>query len=510
METLFSVTWVYILTGSRPNCYECDQNHSCNCAAKNFMQVPVVPTNVLALDLSFNDIVSVEQNDLSTYTELKMLNLQKNKLRIIHTEHLNLLGNLYTTLRSVPLFQFAENMGSLKFGNLSLKEVKKNVVNNLMHLDEMMFVGTNLKFYETGSFKKEDSVLVSKILRDIFHPETSLTLRDVILDIKYSLQPFKDVRKGGTTRLTMNNMSTTDETITCLLEIMNGSPLSYVGLENIKLRGFLLKCPFEVSVINSTVFVMPCTTSVLGFEPKSFIRSNCPRLPLVVPLARLTFLDMSYNNFMTMLQKWTWPANLIFLNLSATKLQRVTPCLPGSLTVLDLSKNDLTFFHHDLPNLKHLHLSGNRFIRFPVGGRFPSLEVLSDLMGFKNLQYLEAGQNNFICTCELVRFFRSKVDHLVTLGDGYHSYVCDSPFTLSGHTVKGAQLSVFECHMTCAISILCTLIILSLVLVSVACHKLHIIWYLQMTIACLRMKQKPAIHRAGVNFCYDAFVSYSQ
>ncbi len=64
----------------------CDQQYFCNCSSNHLQQVPKVPANALGLDLSFNQIESIDMNDLSPYSELKTLNLHKNKLKFIHKE----------------------------------------------------------------------------------------------------------------------------------------------------------------------------------------------------------------------------------------------------------------------------------------------------------------------------------------------------------------------------------------------------------------------------------------
>ncbi|XP_034156053.2 toll-like receptor 2 [Pangasianodon hypophthalmus] len=642
----FSLTWIHTQTSKRPNCYECDEDHFCNCSAKTLHRVPIVPANVLSLDVSFNEIESITQKDLTVYTELRTLKLQNNKLSMIHNtafnsqskleeldlsfnklenisslwfsklrslKHLNILGNQYTTLGSVALFQFANNpaLRTLKFGNPLIKDVKRNMLGKIRQLDELTFVCRNLTSYENGSFQtahpiravsvslqelfQDDPELVSKILRDVSHPETSLTIRDVSLETREPIQAFKEVRKGCTRRLTIQNVSTTDEGVTHFLEVLDGSPMSYIGLEDIHLRGrgwwqraqwshyenlhttfirnleiqgfftfssmiqlaFLLKHLNNISVINGTVFVIPCNTTYFLRKveyldlsqnllsditmQESLCNGHCIMRNLntlnvshnslkslhlmsrlVTCLHRLTSLDVSHNNFLKMPQICNWPASLRFMNLSATKLHRITPCLPLSLTVLDLSQNYLTEFHHHLPNLMELWLTGNRFISLPEGGRFPSLRILliqsntlnvfnkSDLMAFQSLQFLEAGQNNFVCSCDFVEFFKGHIDQLITLRDGHRSYVCDSPFTLRGRTVDNAQLSVFECHMILSVSILCSVIVLVLITIGVTCYKLHVLWYLQMTMAWLKAKGKPAVHREDAVLRYDAFVSYSQ
>ncbi|TUD86396.1 Toll-like receptor 2 [Bagarius yarrelli] len=77
-------------------------------------------------------------------------------------------------------------------------------------------------------------------------------------------------------------------------------------------------------------------------------------------------------------------------------------------------------------------------------------------------------------------------------------------------SIRRPELSIFECHMILSVSILCFGTALILIFIGVTCYKLHIIWYLQMTVAWLRAKAKPAVRNAGAILRYDAFVSYSQ
>ncbi|KAK2817728.1 hypothetical protein Q7C36_021661 [Tachysurus vachellii] len=642
----FSLSWTRTQTSERPNCYGCDEDLFCDCSAKNFHHIPIVPTDVLSLDVSYNEIESIYQKDLTAYTELRTLKLQKNKLSMIHQEafdslhkleeldlsfneleniysvwfshlrslkHLNILGNQYTTLGSVALFQFLKNpaLKKLQFGNTFIKDVKQNMLLNIVQLDELTFVGANLRSYETGSFQmaqpiravtlslqglfQENPALVSKILRDVSHPETSLIIRDISLMTTKPIQTLQEVRQGCTRRLSFQNCSTTDEGVTLILKVLDGSPLSYIDLEDIYLIGrgwwqkaqqthlenlhtifihnveiqgfigfssmlqlvFLLKHLTKISVINCTVFVIPCITTYFlrnveyldlsqnllsditmqetlcngqcymhNLNTLNVSHNSLKSLQLMVHLVsglqKLTALDVSHNDFLKMPQDCNWPVSLRFLNVSATKLHKVTSCIPLSLTALDLSQNYLTAFHLHLPKLVELWLTGNRFISLPEGGQFPSLQMLfiqrntlnmfnkSDLMAFQSLQFLEAGQNNFVCSCEFVEFFKGHVDHLITLRDGHHSYVCDSPPSLRDLTIDKAQLSVFKCHMILSVSVVCSVTVVFLIVAVIVCYKLHVFWYLQMTVAWLKAKGKPAVYSADATLLYDAFVSYSQ
>ncbi|XP_030630837.1 toll-like receptor 2 type-2 [Chanos chanos] len=248
----------------------------------------------------------------------------------------------------------------------------------------MVFHGSNLKSYEEGSFSTvkpigsvtlslhnlflKDQTLVSKILHDVSKKETSLIISDAKINSKSSVQPFEEVKLGGTAVLTLRNITTTDEEVT------------------------------------------------------------------VARLNNLNALDLSYNTFIDMPEDCVWPAGLSFLNLS---------------------------------------------------------------------------QNNFVCTCEFVAFLQHDVEKLVKLQDGPDSYVCDSPLTLRGNMVQNAQLSLFECHMIPAISILCAGIFLTILLLGFTCHKLHVLWYLRMTWAWIQAKRRPAVSRSE-SVRYDAFVSYSE
>ncbi|XP_055061987.2 toll-like receptor 2 [Misgurnus anguillicaudatus] len=641
---LFVLILVQGFKYSKTQCHNCSKQHFCNCSSNHLQRVPDVPVNVLGLDLSFNQIESIYMTDLGRYTELKFLKLHKNELTFIHEEafksqkklevldlslnklenlsscwfqelkslqQLNVLGNPYTTVGPAPLFRCLVNLRTLQFGSPSLRKVYKNGLDELTRLDEMTVVGSNLMLYENGSLKaarpvslvslslqdlfQKDPELVAKILRDVSHSETVMIVRDSALTTNISAGPFKEMKEGGTTSLTFLNCTSTDEAITSLLLVLDGSALSYLGLEDAHLVGqgfwqkatlthyenlrtvygrnldiqgfirfssmmqleFLLQNFYKISMINSTVFVIPRFTTFMmkkieyldlsqnlltdltieetlytgmgQFQNLSTLNVSQNSLKsfgllshLVANIARLINLDVSHNSFVSMPEKCSWPTTLRFLNLSRTKLSRLTPCLPLSLTVLDLSENDLKSFHQKFPKLTTLILTGNRFLSLPQGGFFPNLETLhiqrnalrmfngKALSRFKNLRYLEAGDNNFLCSCEFVSFFQYNVKDLVTLRDSRQNYVCDTPFSIRGDTIDSVRLSVFECYMIPAVSILCAGIILVLLIIAVICHKFHVIWYLQMTKAWIKAKQKPAVGRLAGELRYDAFVSYSQ
>ncbi|KAM9335170.1 toll-like receptor 2 type-2 [Symphorus nematophorus] len=338
--------------------------------------------------------------------------------------------------------------------------------------------------------------------------------------------------------------------------------------------GFLLNYPRMVSLINARVFVMPCGTSyllknlqyfdlsdnlltdmalvetlcngdgplkdvrVLNFSGNA-LKSLSTVSRLVAKLSKLTHLDISRNGYSSMPLSCSWPSTLRYLNISGGKLATITPCLPVTLEVLDLSNNDLRNFYLLLPALKELYLSGNRFLRLPAGWLFPNLQVLtiqsntlsmfgrSDLQSYKQLQSLQAGQNKFLCTCDFVNFFQSGVkgggavyltERDVHLTDREENYICDSPLYLQGELVGGVQLSVVDCHRVLVVSLSCGVALFVAILFIVLLWRLHALWYLKMTWAWLKAKRSSKRRRRQRNrvgstealLSFDAFVSYSE
>nr|QNT60750.1 Toll-like receptor 2 [Micropterus salmoides] len=328
---------------------------------------------------------------------------------------------------------------------------------------------------------------------------------------------------------------------------------------------FLLRYPRRVSVIHSQAFVMPCATSpllvnlqyldmsdnlltdmtlvetlcdgkgtlkelrVLNISGNA-LQSLSTVSRLVAKLSKLTHLDISRNGYSSMPRGCTWPATLRYLNISRAKLTTISPCLPTTLEVLDLSNNDLKGFLLDLPALRELHLSGNKFLRIPPGSLFTNLQTLniqsntlkmfdrSDLQSYRRLQSLQMGQNKFVCSCDFVNFFQSviKGGGDMHLTDGEENYVCDSPLYLQGELVGQVSLPISECHMVLFVSVTCVMAVFVATLVVSLLWRVHAFWYIKMTWAWLKAKRSSQRRRhrdAGDSealLSFDAFVSYSE
>ncbi|XP_037351742.1 toll-like receptor 2 [Talpa occidentalis] len=242
---------------------------------------------------------------------------------------------------------------------------------------------------------------------------------------------------------------------------------------------------------------------------------------ILLTLKNLTSLDISKNSFPYMPETCQWPEKMKYLNLSSTRLNRVTGCIPRTLEVLDISNNNLDSFALLLPQLQELYISRNKLKMLPAASFLPSLQVLrisrniintfsqEQLDSFENLKTLEAGENNFICSCEFLSFTQEQQALAGVLVDWPQGYLCDSPSQVRGQRVQNARLPLSQCHRAALVSAVCCTLFLLVLLTAVLCHRFHGLWYLRMTWAWLQAKRKPC-KAAPRDLCYDAFVSYSE
>lgn len=243
---------------------------------------------------------------------------------------------------------------------------------------------------------------------------------------------------------------------------------------------------------------------------------------VLLTLKNLTALDISKNSFHSMPPTCHWPEKIRRLNLSSTHIDSLTPCLPQTLEVLDVSNNNLDSFSLLFPRLRELYISRNKLKTLPDASFLPSLLSMTvsrniinsftkkQLDSFQKLTTLEAGGNSFICSCEFLAFTMQEQQMLGRiLTDWPERYLCDSPSHVRGQQVRDTRLSVSECHRVALVSALCCALLLLALLTVGLCHRYHGLWYMKMTWAWLQAKRKP--RRAPAReLCYDAFVSYSE
>ncbi|XP_077878118.1 toll-like receptor 2 [Ictidomys tridecemlineatus] len=310
----------------------------------------------------------------------------------------------------------------------------------------------------------------------------------------------------------------------------------------------------KITVENSKVFLVPCSFSqhlkslehldlsenlmVEEYLKNSACEDGWPSLKTLIlrqnhltslektgevllTLKNLTHLDVSKNSFHSMPEACQWPQKMKYLNLSSTRIHRVTNCIPRTLEILDVSNNNLDSFSLNLPQLKELYISRNKLKMLPDASSLPMLLVMNisrntintfskeQLDSFHRLKTLEAGGNNLICSCEFLSFTQQQPALAQVLVDWPDSYLCDSPSHVRGQRVLDARLSASECHRVALVSGVCCALFLLILLTGGLCHRFHGVWYLKMMWAWLQAKRKPRKAPCR-DICYDAFVSYSE
>ncbi|NXF94388.1 TLR22 protein, partial [Eubucco bourcierii] len=238
-------------------------------------------------------------------------------------------------------------------------------------------------------------------------------------------------------------------------------------------------------------------------------------------LRNLLLLDVSQNNFGDIPDTCEWPQTLKFLNLSSTQIPKLTTCIPPTLEILDVSANSLREFGLQLPLLKELYLAKNQLKTLPGAVSIPNLVAMSvrrnklnsfsreEFESFKEMELLDASNNNFICSCEFLAFIHHEARIAQVLVGWPDRYICDSPLAVRGAQVGAVHLSLMECHRSLMVLLICVLVFLVILVLVGLSHKYHAVWYLRMTWAWLQAKRKPK-RAPAKDICYDAFVSYSE
>uniref|UniRef100_A0A3Q2EHK7 Toll-like receptor 2 n=1 Tax=Cyprinodon variegatus TaxID=28743 RepID=A0A3Q2EHK7_CYPVA len=270
----------------RPSCSRCDLNLSCNCSHGGFTQVPMVTDQALILDLSFNNITLVTQDDLMGYSRLRVLNLHGNRIAVIHTsafdalwsleeldlsdnqlktlsykwfkklgvlQQLNLLNNPYSHLSSNSSFHGLVRLRRLMFGGPALKELRRGDLLGVTELDELTVHANNLARYDSGTLGDiwplghitlslqgpflTNVTLAAAVLADISYPETLITLEDIHLIGNQSVQPFRESAKKRIRQISFRNLSVSDESIVDFLVVTDGVPLSLISIKDAQLTG---------------------------------------------------------------------------------------------------------------------------------------------------------------------------------------------------------------------------------------------------------------------------------
>ncbi|XP_074847995.1 toll-like receptor 2 type-2 [Carettochelys insculpta] len=619
-------------------CPSCDATHFCDCSSMNLSTIPSgLTTDITGLNLSYNRIKYVRETDLQLGVNLRVLLLQYNQIwtidknsfiflgklehldlsnnklinlasiwfrHLFSLQHLNIQGNLYTTLGDEPLFSNLKTLRTLHLGNnSSFSAIQKQDFDGITVLERLEIDGQRLRQYESGSLIKvnvshiiiniNDVQVLSVMLGDIIHSVICLELRQIAFKTANESSSLEPMSHSLIEKLFFKNVLFTDASIVRILNILvhaeqllelqldncilqgtghfretikiNRSPVEVVTITSLSIEKFYLFSDLgslknlitnitKITVVNTKVFLVPCMiskhfSSLLYLDLSENLladpnlkHSSCEGAwPLLQTfnlsenslgdlemtgrslshLKHLTHLDISRNNFGEIPESCQWPENLKYFNISGSQITKLTPCVPQTLEVLDVSSNNLNDFRLKLPFLKELYISKNNLKTLPDAVFIPNLVALrinrnkltgfskEEFDSFRKMETLDAGNNNFICSCEFLALIQYQEAITNILVNWPENYICDSPSSVRGQQVKAAWLSVLECHTVLAVSSICTVVFLVILLIVILGYKFHVLWYMRMTWAWLQAKRKPKKSH-NQDFSYDAFVSYSE
>ncbi|XP_042557671.1 toll-like receptor 2 [Dipodomys spectabilis] len=477
--------------------------------------------------LTFLEELEVIASNLQSYEPGSFKSIQNISHLTLHLNQPIFLGEIFgDLLSSVEYLELRDtNLNSFQFSGLSVTEtnplIRKLTFRNALFTDasfngvlrllqyastlvELEFDGCTLN--GVGDFEPSD---VEEI-RDLRNIET-ITIRRLHIPKFYLFYDLSTVYSlaGSVKRVTVENSKVF--LVPCSFS-QHLKSLEYLDLsENLMVEEYLKNSACEGSWPSLQILILR----------QNHLTSIEETGKILLTLKNLTSLDLSRNSFHSMSETCQWPEKMKSLNLSSTQIHSLTRCVPQTLEVLDVSNNNLNSFSLFLPQLKELYISQNKLNTLPDASFLPVLLVLKisrntistfskeQLDSFHKLKVLEAGGNNFICSCELLSFTQEQPALAKVLIDWPDNYLCDSPSYLRGQRVQDTRLSISECHKTAVLSGVCCVLLLLILLTGGLCHRFHGVWYMKMMWAWLQAKRKP--RKTPIrDIHYDAFVSYSE
>ncbi|KAI5940817.1 toll-like receptor 2 [Manis javanica] len=477
--------------------------------------------------LTFLEELEIDASHLKKYEPRSLKSIQNISHLILHMKQPVLLPEIFVDiLSSLEYLELRDtHLNTFRFSEVSINDtnslIKKLTFTNVEITDESFNEVVKILNYISRSLEVEfndctlngigdfDISIMDKA-KQLGNIET-LTIRRLRIPYFYSFYDLSSIYSltGRVKRITIENSKVF--LVPCSLS-QHLKSLEYLDLSgNLMVEEYLGNSACE----HAWPFLQ---TLILR---QNHLKSLEKTAETLLTLKNLTNLDISKNGFHPMPETCQWPAKLKYLNLSSARIDHLTHCVPQTLETLDISNNNLNSFSLILPQLKELYISRNKLKTLPDASSLPMLLVMNinrntintfskeQLDSFKKLKTLEAGGNNFICSCEFLSFTQEQDSLSQMLIDWPENYLCDSPSYVRGQRVQDTHLSVSECHRAALVSAVCCVLFLLILLTGVLCHHFHGLWYMKMMWAWLQAKRKPkkAPHR---DICYDAFVSYSE
>ncbi|XP_018431997.1 PREDICTED: toll-like receptor 6 [Nanorana parkeri] len=312
-------------------------------------------------------------------------------------------------------------------------------------------------------------------------------------------------------------------------------------LSNAELTFFF--CPQFPSIFQSLNFANNGLTDGVFQQCRSlpvlrYLNLHNNRLEKLLSLSSMTstmnslqHLDVSFNTlYYDRTVQCEWSESLVFLNLSRNKLtESVFECLPNSVEILDLSRNQIKSISKEiklLAALKEINLALNQLSNIPDcrhmsktlrvlnidnNGIFsPSGELFQSC---RNVKSISALNNNFVCNCEMRSFVSSMQAFKGEIVGWPTSYNCELPEEFNGIILKDFHLSEVSCNLYLLIAVVVGSVLVVVLLLVFTCKYFDLPWYLRMIFQWLRSKYR--VKQVNVteiqnSKLFHGFISYSQ
>ncbi|XP_061769218.1 toll-like receptor 1 [Nerophis ophidion] len=240
----------------------------------------------------------------------------------------------------------------------------------------------------------------------------------------------------------------------------------------------------------------------------------------------LESLDLSSNSI-ELKDNCSWPTYLTELNLANNNLgNNIFQYLSPHFERIDLSKSGITALTQEdlcrFPKLTHLLLSSNIIQALPELLHAPALISLhvdqnaitalskNVLRGLPKLRNLKAGNNPFICSCDL-HWFLTALNKSLLL-DWPLDYYCSTPTKLAGLPLSEYKTSMISCDTRLQTAVAFSVIIVISTALGLLFYKLDGVWYTKMLWVWIRVKRRGKKHShilKNMLFSHHAFISYS-
>uniref|UniRef100_A0A8C5FK37 TIR domain-containing protein n=1 Tax=Gadus morhua TaxID=8049 RepID=A0A8C5FK37_GADMO len=467
-------------------------------------------TNLKELDLGMNEITAISNNSFKSLRKLKTLIIKSNFLTsvpyAVRKTQILKLDLSYNNINALGCDDFADmkQLRHLSLYNNPLMALKDCVFKDLVHLNVLMLQNSGIDKLN-GAFKKntpnlENLILSNNHLTVLDHGEFKAlnSLKNLALEVN-KLKQLNDGTFFGLSSLRQLTLRSNEIT-----EITNGAFSHLEALKTLNLESNHIKYaslepipypPFaELSQLD-TLFISDQHRPRRDKFPQNFLQG----------LTNLSIIYIQRNQLKTLHpHTFNYTPNLNRLHLSENAFADIPNNLFSpiqKLKRLHISQTNLRsldfLLHANLTELELLQVGKNTFsvITEPV------------MLSLSALEYLDLQGNSFSCNCDNAWFLQWVINNKQTQVFDANNFECNFPPNLKGR--KLLEIDVRSCTVDmgfiCYISTTCAVIMTIAVCFTHKFLQWHLVYAYYLMLAFLynsKNKDKGA-HQ------YDAFVSYN-